>query len=204
MQRNWIGRSEGARVRFKIEPRTSDLEPRTSNLEPRTSNLDPRSSEIEVFTTRIDTIYGANFIVLAPEHPLVPQFADAAADPAGFRAQVAKCTSQDRSARMAGDVEKEGFDTRRRAINPFTGKPVPIWVANFGLVDYGTGAVMGVPGHDQRDFEFARKYGRPVTVVGEEDSNQLDATTMTEPHAGQGKLVNSAVHNELPCAEASR
>ena len=204
MQRNWIGRSEGARVRFKIEPRTSDLEPRTSNLEPRTSNLDPRSSEIEVFTTRIDTIYGANFIVLAPEHPLVPQFADASADPAGFRAQVAKFTSQDRSARMTGDVEKEGFDTRRRAINPFTGKPVPIWVANFVLVDYGTGAVMGVPGHDQRDFEFARKYGLPVTVVVEEDSKPLDATTMTEAHAGQGKLVNSGEYNGLPWEEASR
>jgi len=190
MQRNWIGRSEGARVQFKIEPRSSDLE--------------PRASEIEVFTTRIDTIYGANFIVLAPEHPLAQQFADASADPAGFRAQVAKFTSQDRSARMTGDVEKEGFDTGRRAINPFTGKPVPIWIANFVLVDYGTGAVMGVPGHDQRDFEFARKYRLPVTVVVEEDGKPLDATTMTEAHAGQGKLVNSGDYNGLPWEEANR
>src|SRR5438034_645742 len=161
MQRNWIGRSEGARVRFA---------------------LDHGREAIEVFTTRIDTIYGANFIVLAPEHALVQQFADASADPAAFRAKVAKFTSQDRSARLTGEVEKEGFDTGRKAINPFTGKPVPIWVANFVLVDYGTGAVMGVPGHDERDFEFARKYKLPVTVVVQEDGKPLDADTMTEAH----------------------
>ena len=73
--------------------------------------------------------------------------------------------AQDRTARMTGEIEKEGFDTGRTAINPFTGKPVPIWVANFVLVEYGTGAVMGVPGHDQRDFEFAKKYGLPITIV---------------------------------------
>jgi leucyl-tRNA synthetase len=182
MQRNWIGRSEGARVRFKVEG----------------------GSDIEVFTTRIDTIYGANFIVLAPEHPLVQQFADASADPAGFRAKVAKFTSQDRSARMTGEVEKEGFDTGRTAVNPFTGKPVPIWVANFVLIDYGTGAVMGVPGHDQRDFEFARKYKLPITVVVEEAHNPLNADTMTEAHAGEGALVNSGEYNGLPWEDANR
>src|SRR5207237_4864500 len=106
----------------------------------------PNHDGIEVFTTRIDTIYGANFIVLAPEHPLVREFADTSPDPAAFRASVQKFTAQDRSARMTGEVEKEGFDTGRRAINPFTGQPVPIWVANFVLIEYGTGAVMGVPG----------------------------------------------------------
>jgi leucyl-tRNA synthetase len=190
MQRNWIGRSEGARVRFQIEPRSSDLE--------------PRSSDIEVFTTRIDTIYGATFIVLAPEHPIVQQFADASGDPAGFLAKVAKFTSQDRSARMTGEVEKEGFDTGRTAINPFTGKPVPIWVANFVLVDYGTGAVMGVPGHDQRDFEFARKYGVPITIVVQEEGKPLDPGTMTEAHAGQGSLVNSGEYNGLAWEDANR
>jgi leucyl-tRNA synthetase len=188
MQRNWIGRSEGARVRFALEARGERSEART----------------IEVFTTRIDTIYGANFIVLAPEHPLVQQFADASADPAAFRAKVAKFTSQDRSARMTGEVEKEGFDTGRTAVNPFTGKPVPIWVANFVLVDYGTGAVMGVPGHDERDFEFARKYNLPVTVVVQEEGKPLDAATMTEAHAGEGKLVNSGEYNGLPWEEANR
>jgi len=192
MQRNWVGRSEGARVRFRLEGAESD---------------------VEVFTTRIDTIYGANFIVLAPEHPLAQQFADASADPAAFRARVAKFTGQDRSARMTGEVEKEGFDTGRRAINPFTGKPIPIWVANFVLVEYGTGAVMGVPGHDERDFEFARKYNLPVTVVvqpaaapgsGEAASAPLDGATMTEAHAGEGSLVNSDGYDGLPWEEANR
>jgi leucyl-tRNA synthetase len=200
MQRNWIGRSEGARVRFAIEP------------DDRASPLAPRTSEIEVFTTRIDTIYGANFIVLAPEHPLVRQLADASGDPAGFRAKVAKFTSQDRSARMTGEVEKEGFDTGRTAINPFTGKPVPIWVANFVLVEYGTGAVMGVPGHDQRDFEFARKYSLPITIVVQPASAQdsggqggaLDADTITEAHAGEGVLVNSGEYNGLAWEDANR
>jgi leucyl-tRNA synthetase len=123
----------------------------------------PRADHIEVFTTRIDTIYGANFMLLAPEHPLVQQWSQA--DAGDFRANMQRFQAQDRTARMTGEVEKEGFDTGRTATNPFTGKPVPIWVANFVLVEYGTGAVMGVPGHDQRDFEFARKYGLPVTVV---------------------------------------
>ena len=199
MQRNWVGRSEGARVRFKLDGPAPD----------------PRSSTIEVFTTRIDTIFGANFIVIAPEHPLVQQFADASADPAAFRAKVAKFTSQDRTARMTGEVEKEGFDTGRTATNPFTGKPVPIWVANFVLIDYGTGAVMGVPGHDQRDFEFARKYNLPITIVVQPASAggaggsspcsaPLDPATMTEAHAGEGVLINSGAYDALPWEEANR
>ena len=195
MQRNWVGRSEGARVRFPLDAAAAG-----------------GAAAIEVFTTRIDTIFGANFIVLAPEHPLVQQFADASADPAGFRAKVAKFTAQDRSARMTGEVEKEGFDTGRTATNPFTGRPIPIWVANFVLIDYGTGAVMGVPGHDQRDFEFARKYGLPITIVvqpaaggsGAAGANPLDAATMTEAHAGEGVLVNSGEYDGLPWEEANR
>jgi len=193
MQRNWIGRSEGARVRFQLSATSGPT-------------ADPRSqiSDIEVFTTRIDTIYGANFIVLAPEHSIVQQFAEASADPAAFRAKVAKFTAQDRSARLTGEVEKEGFDTGRTAINPFTGRPVPIWVANFVLVDYGTGAVMGVPGHDERDFEFARKYNLPVTIVVEEAGKPLNAETMTEAHAGEGNLVSSGEYTGLPWEEANR
>ncbi|HEX6464382.1 MAG TPA: leucine--tRNA ligase [Vicinamibacterales bacterium] len=188
MQSNWVGRSEGARVRFALEERGARGEGRT----------------IEVFTTRIDTIYGANFIVLAPDHPLVQQFAAESADPAGFRSRVQKFTSQDRSARMTAEVEKEGFDTGRKAINPFTGKPVPIWIANFVLAEYGTGAVMGVPGHDQRDFEFARKYALPITVVVQKPDAPLDPGTMTEAHAGEGSLVNSGEWNGLPWEEANR
>jgi leucyl-tRNA synthetase len=187
MQQNWIGRSEGARVRFDVEARGGD-EART----------------IEVFTTRIDTIYGANFIVLAPEHPLVRHFAEESDDPGAFRAKVAKFTAQDRSARLTGEVEKEGFDTGRRAINPFTRKPVPIWVANFVLIEYGTGAVMGVPGHDQRDFEFARKYKLPITIVVEKEGTHLDAATMPEAYAGEGRLVNSGPYDGAPWEEANQ
>jgi leucyl-tRNA synthetase len=181
MQRNWVGRSEGARVRFALED----------------------GGDLEVFTTRIDTIYGATFIVLAPEHPLVRRFADASADPATFRAKVAKFTGQDKSARMTGEVEKEGFDTGRTAVNPFTGKPIPIWVANFVLIDYGTGAVMGVPGHDERDFEFARKYNLPVRIVVQPEDAPIDAATMTEAHAGEGTLVNSGPYDGMPWEQAN-
>jgi leucyl-tRNA synthetase len=143
-------------------------------------------------------------MVLAPEHPLVREFADASSDPAAFRARVAKFTAQDKSARMQGEVEKEGFDTGRRAINPFTGDPIPIWIANFVLIDYGTGAVMGVPGHDERDFEFARKYGLPVTIVVQPDDAPIDEATMTEAHAGEGKLINSGPYNGMPWEDANR
>ena len=119
MQRNWIGRSEGARVKFALADEVR------------------LTSEVEVFTTRIDTIFGANFIMLAPEHPLVEAFAAASSDPAGFRAKAQAFRSQERDVRMGG---KQGFDTGRHAINPFSGKPVPIWAANFVLWGYGTGA----------------------------------------------------------------
>jgi len=195
MQRNWVGRSTGAKVRFTLDE---------SGAAGRASHDAPRASDIEVFTTRIDTIYGANFIVLAPEHPIVRQFADESDDPAAFRAKVAKFTSQDKSARQQGDVEKEGFDTSRAAINPFTGRPVPIWVANFVLIDYGTGAVMGVPGHDERDFEFARKYNLPVTIVVQSDDAPIDAETMTAAHAGEGRLVNSGPYDGQPWQDANR
>ena len=176
MQRNWIGRSEGARVRF---------------------------GDIEVFTTRIDTIYGANFILLAPEHALVQQWAKD--DPARFDAGLKKFQGQDRSARLTGEVEKEGFDTGRTVTNPFTGKPVPIWVANFVLGEYGTGAVMGVPAHDQRDFEFARKYNLPVTpVVRPADGPVPDADALTEAASNDGVLVNSDSYDGLGSDEARR
>ena len=146
MQRNWIGRSEGARLKFPVAGRG-------------------RRRRIEIFTTRIDTIYGATFVLLAPEHPMVDRFAAESPDPAAFRERVAKFRALDREARLTGAIEKEGFDTGRKAINPFTGEEVPIWIANFVLAEYGTGAIMAVPAHDQRDFEFARKYGLPIRIV---------------------------------------
>ncbi|MDA1307867.1 MAG: leucine--tRNA ligase [Acidobacteria bacterium] len=177
MQRNWIGRSEGAKVRFDT---------------------------IEVFTTRIDTIYGAMFVMLGPEHALVEQFAAESAEPVAFRAKAAAFRAQDKSARMTGEVEKEGFDTGRTVTNPFTGQQVPVWIANFVLGDYGTGAVMGVPAHDQRDFEFARKYNLPVRVVVQPEGGTLDGDTLTESYDGDGLLVDSAEWNGLAWPEANR
>ncbi|MQA30792.1 MAG: leucine--tRNA ligase [Luteitalea sp.] len=190
MQRNWIGRSEGARVKFQLvgEPRAAAAR----------STAGGGTAHVEVFTTRIDTIYGANFIVLSPEHPLVEQFAAGASD-LSARAQAFR--SQDREARMAG---KEGFDTGRQALNPFTGQPVPIWVGNFVLAEYGTGAVMGVPGHDQRDFEFAKAYNLPITIVVQPEDAPMSSATLTEAHEGAGRLVNSGEYDGLSWTEANR
>jgi leucyl-tRNA synthetase len=169
MQRNWIGRSEGARLKFPVAGTT----------EP-----------VEIFTTRIDTIYGATFVLLAPEHPLVDRFAAESPDPA-FRERVARFRALDRDARLTGAIEKEGFDTGRKAVNPFTNEQVPIWVANFVLAEYGTGAIMAVPAHDQRDFEFARKYDLPVRVVVRHGDDNTPAAGMTEATSNYGRLVDS-------------
>jgi leucyl-tRNA synthetase len=174
MQRNWIGRSEGARLTFPVAGASG--------------------GGIEIFTTRIDTIYGATFLLLAPEHPLVEACAAESADPAAFRARVAAFRALDREARLTGAVEKEGFDTGRKAVNPFTNEEVPIWIANFVLAEYGTGAIMAVPAHDQRDFEFARKYGLPIRVVvvsNPDDPDQRRADRLTEATTNYGTLVAS-------------
>jgi leucyl-tRNA synthetase len=170
MQRNWIGRSEGARVTFPV------------------TGSDAR---IEVFTTRIDTIYGATFVLLSPEHPLVDRFASESPDPQAFRGRVAKFRALDREARRDGTIEKEGFDTLRTAVNPFTGKDVPIWVANFVLAEYGTGAIMAVPAHDERDFEFARKYQLPVRIVVRSAETPATADALTTATTNYGTLVDS-------------
>jgi leucyl-tRNA synthetase len=173
MQRNWIGRSEGARISFPV-----------AGGEP-----------IEVFTTRIDTIYGATFVLLAPEHRFVERFAEESADPSAFRERVQTFRALDRHARLTGDIDKEGFDTGRRAVNPFTGEEVPIWIANFVLAEYGTGAIMAVPAHDQRDFEFARKYGLPIRVVVQTGDTPASAETMTDASASYGRLINSGPYS---------
>jgi leucyl-tRNA synthetase len=178
MQRNWIGRSEGARVRF---------------------------DDIEVFTTRLDTIFGATFVLLGPEHPLVDRLAAASPDPAAFRARAAAFRAQDRTARVSGEVDKEGFDTGRTVINPFTHQPVPVWIANFVLGEYGTGAVMGVPAHDQRDFEFARKYHLPIAVVVAPEGGAAPAAdAMIEAVSEDGVLVRSGEWSGLSSDDARR
>ena len=156
MQRNWIGRSEGAKVRFPIQG---------------------EDASIEVFTTRIDTIFGATFMMLAPEHALVASFAKESPDEKGFMAKAQRFRSQDRAGRLTGAVAKEGFFTGRFVINPFTHKPIPIWVANYVLAEYGTGAVMGVPAHDERDQDFATKYGLPIVPVVNDEDVLIDSGT---------------------------
>jgi leucyl-tRNA synthetase len=168
MQRNWIGRSEGARITFPIVG----------------------GGEIEIFTTRIDTIYGATFVVLAPEHPLAKAFGQR--DPAveTRRQALAAFQAKTRGQELA-TAEKDGFDTGRLAINPFTGQNVPIWVANFVLAEYGTGAIMAVPAHDQRDFEFARKYNLPIKLVVQADGAPPQADSLAQASTNYGRLVDS-------------
>jgi leucyl-tRNA synthetase len=191
MQRNWIGRSEGALVEFQLEGQAG-----------------PAGSKIPVFTTRVDTIFGATSVQLAPVHPLVADFV--AADPA-LRDQVAELLREQQKAKDAGDVgaiEKHGIATGRFARNPFNGELLPIWVANYILMDYGTGAIMSVPAHDERDYEFAKKYGLEIRVVvlprrtGEPPpSGQPDEPVL--PYTGTDSLViNSGEFSSLAVAEA--
>ena len=182
-QRNWVGRSPGAEADFPVEG---------------------SQAPIRIFTTRVDTIYGATFMVLAPEHPRVDELAAGGPDAAAARQAIARLRAQDRRARQAGQVEKEGVFTGRYAINPYSGERIPIWVGNFVLMGYGTGAIMAVPAHDQRDFEFARKYGLPVRVVIQPEGGALDGATMSEAYDGPGRTVNSGGFNGLDSDEAIR
>ena len=191
MQRNWIGRSHGALVRFPLAGPGGAAGPPEDGL--------------EVFTTRIDTIHGATFVLLAPEHPLVERIAAERSDAAEFRARVGRFRSLDRTARLTGQIVKEGVDTGRRAVNPFTGETVPIWVANFVLAEYGTGAVMAVPAHDQRDLEFARKYRLPVRVVIQpRDGGSLDGESLGVAFADAGRLVDSGEFTGLESGRARK
>jgi len=186
MQRNWIGRSEGAHVDFKLDG-------------PATATGD----KIAVFTTRIDTIYGATSIQLAPEHPMV---ADLIGDHHGLHSKVQELIGQQARAREEGSVgaiEKHGVFTERYAINPFNQEKIPIWVANYILMDYGTGAIMSVPAHDERDHEFAHKYGLDMRVVilprrmGEPPKRGEDETPVLPYTAKDSMLINSGAFNEM-------
>jgi len=191
MQRNWIGRSEGALVDFKID-----------------GPAGAAGDKVAVFTTRIDTIFGATAILLAPEHPLV---GDLVGNNHHLHAKVEDLMREQAGAKAAGDVagiEKHGVFTERYAVNPFNQEKIPIWVANYILLDYGTGAIMSVPAHDERDYDFAQKYGLEVKVVilprrigeppapGEPESHVLPYTAM------DSMLINSGEYNELSNREA--
>mgnify|MGYP000927936205 CR=1 FL=1 len=175
MQENWIGKSQGAEVNFTAE----------------------NEEKITVFTTRPDTIFGVSYLVLAPEHPLVEELIKDKPEADKVREFVAKVSKQSEMERTSTEVEKEGVFTGAYATNPLSGEQVPIWVANYVLLEYGTGAVMGVPAHDQRDLEFARKYNLPVRVVIQPLGSDLDSSTMEEAYPDCGVMVNSGIFNDL-------
>ena len=175
MQRNWIGRSTGCQITFPLEN---------------------GQGGVEVFTTRQDTLWGATFMSLAPEHPLALRLTTAE-QKAAVEAFIAKVKLQDKVNRTSDDFEKEGVFTGSYCINPVTGGRMPIYLANFVLMDYGTGAVMAVPTHDQRDFEFARKYRLPLQVVIQPEETPLDPAQMTQAWTGPGRMVNSGRFNDL-------
>ncbi len=181
MQRNWIGESEGAHILF---------------------DLKDASPKIEVFTTRIDTIFGATFMLLSPEHPLSRELLADSPDKDREREKMVRAARDARMKKELEETEKKGIDTGRKAINPFSGEEIPIWIANYVLMDYGTGAVMAVPAHDQRDFEFARKYGldiRPVIAPADNPVPEEGRESATEEY---GVLVNSGAFSGLSSREA--
>lgn len=183
MQANWIGRSEGALVNFKVA-HTGDPMP--------------------CFTTRPDTLWGVTFMSLAPEHPAVSELVAGTEYEAEVMDFVAHARAQTREARSSEALEKEGVFTGRHVTNPVNGERVPLWVANYALMEYGTGAVMAVPAHDQRDFEFARKYDLPVKVVIQPPEGGLRAEEMVQAYEGPGVMDDSgpfdgtAVPEDMP------
>ncbi len=188
MQQNWIGRSEGTLVDFDLG-----------------GTVGPAGSTITVFTTRVDTIYGATSVQLAPQHPIV---CDMIERDANLRIKVEELIADQRRAKEAGDIgniEKHGVFTGRYAKNPFNGEAVPVWVANYILMDYGTGAIMSVPAHDERDYEFAEKYKLPIRLVILPASTDPEETMTAPPlpfTTEDGILVNSGEYSGLSCAEA--
>ncbi|NLY39607.1 MAG: leucine--tRNA ligase, partial [Firmicutes bacterium] len=184
MQQNWIGRSEGAEIAFELKEFPGE--------------------KLSVFTTRPDTLFGVTYMVIAPEHPLVPRLVagtEREQEILDFVAQIRRKTELERTAE---DAPKIGLFTGRHAVNPANGEAVPILVGNYVIMGYGTGAVMGVPAHDQRDFLFAREYKLPVRVVIQPPGEKLDDATMTEAYTGPGTLDNSGPFNGLPNDEAMK
>jgi leucyl-tRNA synthetase len=176
MQRNWIGRSEGTEIDFQLEGLPTN---------------------IRVFTTRVDTIFGATCLILAPGHPLVKELVDAE----GQKRVKAMLDAQARKG--PGDIEKDGFATGHYAVNPYSGENLPVWVGNFVLMGYGTGAIMAVPAHDQRDFEFCTQFGLPIVpVIRPVDSALADPATMKEAFGDDGIVENSGPYSGLTSEEA--
>ena len=182
MQRNWIGRSEGAEILFRVE------------------GLDV---DIPVFTTRPDTLFGATFFVLAPDHPLVPRLVAGGPHEAEVLAYVRRAAA--RSTAEREEKEKDGIFTGRHVVNPATDAPIPVWVADYVLMEYGTGAIMGVPAHDERDFGFAQRYGLPVqAVVAPANGGDDESDGAFVAHSENERLVNSGPFTGLPAPAGRR
>ena len=180
MQTNWVGKSHGATINFRL----------AETDEP-----------VPCFTTRPDTVFGVTYHVLAPEHPLVERLTKGTPIEKEVADFVNRCRKMDRIDRTSEEIEKEGMFLGKHIINPVNGERVPLWTANYALMDYGTGAVMAVPAHDQRDFEFAKKYDLPIRVVVQKPDGSLHEDTMTEAYEDDGVGVNSARFDGLPTPE---
>ena len=220
MQENWIGKSQGLRFRFAL---TSPLPAREGSgvgAEPQGSapdasagrdpsgraptpspSLAGRGAEVEVFTTRPDTIFGASFVAVAVDHPIAQGLAETNPDAAAF---IALCKQGGTTAAELETQEKLGFDTGLRAVHPLGAGALPVYIANFVLMEYGTGAVFGVPAHDQRDFEFATKYALPIRRVVSEGDKDAPEFTDTEAYTGPGTLVNSHFLDGMDVEDAKR
>ncbi len=183
MQRNWIGKSYGVEIFFTVKD---------------------TGERINVFTTRPDTIFGATYVVLAVEHPLVDKLIQGAENEDRIREFIKNTVNKTRSARIAADKNKKGIFTGRYAINPVNNEPIPIWIADYVLMDYGTGAIMAVPTHDQRDFLFAREHNLPMRVVIQPDKEELKPEDMDCAYEGEGIMVNSAQFNGINNLEGKR
>ncbi len=175
MQRNWIGKSTGLNINFKLES----------------------GEDFPIFTTRPDTVYGVTFMAIAPEHPFLERIKDPE-----VKRSIERFKKQSIADRTSEEKGKEGVDTGIKVINPFNGEKVPLYVGNFVLMDYGSGAIMSVPGHDTRDFAFARKYGLPVKIVIDDPKSPLDPDTMEDAYTADGICVNSEQFNGLSNREA--
>ena len=182
MQRNWIGRSEGAEVTFRVEELGED---------------------VPVFTTRPDTLFGATFFVLAPEHPLVSEFAERSPEGEALRAYASHAAAR-KSEERAAAVEKTGVFTGFYAVNPVNEARIPIWIADYVLMDYGTGAIMAVPAHDERDFEFAERFGLPIVQIVAPAGGEVGERAAYVAHSADEVLVNSGEFSGLSSPEAKR
>jgi leucyl-tRNA synthetase len=181
MQSNWIGRSEGVNIEFPVVD--SDI-------------------TLDCFTTRVDTIFGCTYMVLAPEHPLIEELVADTPEKDSILSAVKKMSAESTIERAQKETAKNGIFTGRYVINRINGRKIPLWIADYVLMEYGTGAVMAVPAHDQRDFEFAAKYNLPREVVIDDPAESIDASGMKEAYEDEGVLVNSEKFNGMKNTEA--